>query len=71
MSYIGGGSEWDGYAYAAATVRSLLPLILKAGLSTADEVDIDTLEARLRTEAQAANGVIRLPELINAWARAS
>lgn len=68
MSYIGGGQEWDGYAYAAATVRSLMPLILKAGLATADEIGIDTLEERLRTEVAAANGVIRLPELINAWA---
>jgi ubiquinone/menaquinone biosynthesis C-methylase UbiE len=68
MSYIGGGQEWDGYAYAAATVRSLMPLILKAGLASADEIGIDTLEERLRTEAVAANGVIRLPELINAWA---
>ena len=69
MSYLGGGQEWDGYAYAAATVRSLLPLILKAGLASADEIGIDTLEERLRTEAVAANGVVRLPELINAWAR--
>ena len=71
MSYIGGGLEWDGYAYAAATVRSLLPLILKAGLASADEIGIDTLEERLRTETEAANGVIRLPELISAWASVS
>ena len=49
MSYIGGGQEWDGYADAAATVRSLMPLILKAGLASADEIGIDTLEERLRT----------------------
>jgi hypothetical protein len=48
MSYIGGGHQWDGYAYAAATVRSLLPLIIKAGLGTPEEMGIDTLEARLR-----------------------
>ena len=56
MSYLGGGQEWDGYAYAAATVRSLLPLILKAGLASADEIGIDTLEERLRTEAVAGTG---------------
>lgn len=67
MSYIGGGHQWDGYAYAAATVRSLLPLIIKAGLGTPEEIGIDALEARLRAEVEAANGVIRLPELINAW----
>jgi len=46
-----------------------MPLILKAGLASADEIGIDTLEERLRREVVAANGVIRLPELINAWAR--
>jgi hypothetical protein len=69
MSHMGGGADWDGYAYAAATVRSLLPLILKAELASEDEIGIDTLEERLRAEAIAANGVIRLPELVNAWAR--
>jgi ubiquinone/menaquinone biosynthesis C-methylase UbiE len=69
MSHMGGGPDWDGYAYAAATVRSLLPLILKAGLASEAEIGIDTLEERLRAETTAANGVIRLPELVNAWAR--
>jgi ubiquinone/menaquinone biosynthesis C-methylase UbiE len=69
MSHMGGGPEWDGYAYAAATVRSLLPLILKAGLASEEKIGIDTLEERLRAETVAANGIIRLPELINAWAR--
>ncbi|MGN6470581.1 MAG: class I SAM-dependent methyltransferase [Rhizobiaceae bacterium] len=69
MSHMGGGPDWDGYAYAAATVRSLLPLILKAGLASEEEIGIDTLEERLWTELVAANGVIRLPELVNAWAR--
>jgi ubiquinone/menaquinone biosynthesis C-methylase UbiE len=69
MSHMGGGPKWDGYAYAAATVRSLLALILKAGLASEEEIGIDTLEERLRAETVAANGVIRLPELVNAWAR--
>jgi ubiquinone/menaquinone biosynthesis C-methylase UbiE len=69
MSHMGGGPEWDGYAYAAATVRSLLPLILKAGLASEEEVGINTLEERLRAELAATNGIIRLPELVNAWTR--
>jgi len=69
MSYMGGGEDWEGYAYAAATVRSLLPLVLKAGLADEKEVGIDTLAERLRAETVEAGGVIRLPELINAWAK--
>jgi ubiquinone/menaquinone biosynthesis C-methylase UbiE len=69
MSYMGGGPDWNGYSLAAATVRSLLPLVLKAGLASEEEIGIDTLEERLRAEAVTANGIIRLPELVNAWAR--
>jgi hypothetical protein len=43
---MGGGPGWPGYAYVAATVRSLLPFMERAGLVRADEVDVDTLEER-------------------------
>lgn len=33
-----------------ATVRSLLPTLVANGITTAEEVDIDTLEDRLQAE---------------------
>jgi SAM-dependent methyltransferase len=42
------------YAWGALSVRSLLPQIEKIGAATAEEVDIDTLEDRLRETALAA-----------------
>ena len=66
---IGGGSDWPGYAYLARTVRSLLPFLEKVGAVTAAEIDIDTLEDRLRDEVVAVNGIQILPSLIGAWTR--
>src|SRR4028118_101482 len=47
---VGGGPEWAGYGYTASMLRTLLPLIEKFGVATAEEVDIDTFEERLRDE---------------------
>jgi len=44
-------------------------LLLRYGIATAEEVQIETLEERLRAEIVAANGVVKLPELVSAWAR--
>jgi SAM-dependent methyltransferase len=66
---MGGGPGWPGYAYVAATVRSLLPFLERAGLVRADEVDLDTLEDRLRAEVVDQDGVQLLPAIVGAWAR--
>ena len=66
---IGGGPDWPGYGYLAGTVRSLLPVLEQIGAVTAAEVDIDTLEDRLRGEVVAVNGIQILPSLFGAWTR--
>lgn len=65
---VGGGPEWGGYEYATQTLRSLLPLLVKLGVVTEEEVDIDTLAGRLREETVAAGGVVKMPEVVSAWA---
>jgi ubiquinone/menaquinone biosynthesis C-methylase UbiE len=50
---VDGGEDSLFYAWAALSVRSLLPQIEAIGLATAAEVDIETLEDRLRKEALA------------------
>ena len=69
MARIETGPDSSVYEYMAQTVRSLLPLIEKTGVATAEEVGIDTLAARMREQAVAANAVLRVPELIAAWTR--
>jgi SAM-dependent methyltransferase len=66
---LGGGPDWPGFAYLASTVRSLLPFFERAGVVTADQVDIETLEDRLRTEVVERGGIQLLPPVVGAWSR--
>jgi SAM-dependent methyltransferase len=68
-SPVGGGPDFAGYDYAAETLGSMLPLILKFDIATEEEVGIDTLAERLRAETLASNGVAKTPDLVGAWAR--
>jgi hypothetical protein len=52
----------------AATVRSLLPFLERAGLVHPDEVGLDTLEERLRAEVVAQDGIQLLPAIVGSWA---
>jgi SAM-dependent methyltransferase len=68
---VGGGEDWPGYAYVADTVRSLLPMMERMGLVSAEDVDVETLADRLRAEALEQRGVQMLPIVLGAWARKS
>ena len=69
MSRIETGPDSPAYEYVTQTLRSLLPLIERTGVATAEQVGIDTLAARLREQVVAANAVVRVPELVAAWTR--
>lgn len=66
---VGAGPDWIGYEVIVGTVRSLLPLILKFGIATEQEVGIDTLTARLQEEMVSQRSVGRGPDVISAWTR--
>jgi SAM-dependent methyltransferase len=66
---IGADRDWPGYAMCADDVRMFLPLILKFGLATEEEIGIDTLAERLREETVSHHVAARLPALVSAWAR--
>jgi hypothetical protein len=53
----------------AGLVRSLMPLIERAGIATTGEIDIETLADRLRQDAVAHERVVFLPRLVGAWSR--
>lgn len=65
---VGGGPRWGGYEFAAGTLRTLLPLVERFGMATAEEVGVDTLAERLREEMGASGGVGKPPEMVSAWA---
>jgi hypothetical protein len=52
-------------------VRTFLPLILRFGLATEEEIGIETLAERLREETVSHDGADRLPILVSAWTRTS
>jgi hypothetical protein len=64
-----GGADSYVYRYIAATMRSLLPMFERLGVATAEEVDVDTLEARMRVEAVERAASLVLPTFVAAWAR--
>ena len=67
-SPIGAAKTWVGYRYMATIFQSLLPLLEKYGLATAEQVDVHTLAARLRVEVLASKRPFFLPLHITAHA---
>ena len=65
----GGGSDYLGYSFLAGLIRSIVPMIEHYGVSTADQVDVATLEDRLRADVVAADATVAFPAIVSAWAR--
>lgn len=66
-SPIGAAKTWAGYRYMATIFQSLLPLLEKYGLATAEEVGVDTLAARIRQEVDTSKRPFFLPPHITAY----
>lgn len=66
---IAAGPDHPLYEHAAHLVRTLLPTLVREGLATASEVDVDTLAARLRDEAAAGGGTVVWISLVGAATR--
>jgi len=65
----GGGPDWPGYELLVETFRSLMPALQKfTGLNPKD-VEIDTLEERLRQDVVSRQGVHMMPVMFGAWSR--
>jgi ubiquinone/menaquinone biosynthesis C-methylase UbiE len=58
------------YAVIAGLARSLLPVMEKAKIATAEEVGVETVAERLQNEAiEKGQPVMYWPRLVGAWAR--
>jgi SAM-dependent methyltransferase len=55
--------------FLAGLIRTLAPTIVAQGLATEDELGLDTLEARLRRDLEAADAVFLPPTVAGAWGR--
>jgi SAM-dependent methyltransferase len=68
-SCVDGGPHSPIYEWLAETVRSALPKMEALGVARAAEVEIDTLEERLRAEAIETRGFAVVSPMIGAFAR--
>jgi SAM-dependent methyltransferase len=68
-SPVDSGPDSPFYAWIAETVRTLIPRIVALGLATESEIDIDTLEERLRQHATAVDSQLVAPPQFCAWTR--
>jgi SAM-dependent methyltransferase len=64
---VGGGAGAPHYAWMAEVARTLLPRMVQAGITTAEEVAIDTLESRLKAAVVEARSQIEGPAQVCAW----
>jgi ubiquinone/menaquinone biosynthesis C-methylase UbiE len=65
---VGCGPDSFGPGYVVSTLSNIAPLLIKAGVATADELGLETLEARLRESC--ANGAASMAQINGGvWAR--
>lgn len=64
-----GGVEDISPSLFVNVVRTLVPQLEALGVASADQIQIDTLEERMRADLEKTGGVMSTPLLIGAWAR--
>jgi ubiquinone/menaquinone biosynthesis C-methylase UbiE len=67
-SQLEAGAQSSVYEWLTETLRSLLPMAVRHGVTTAAEANIETMAERLRIESTASNASIVMP-LVGAWVR--
>jgi hypothetical protein len=65
----GGEPGYFLYMWFTETLRSVLPRIEQFNLASADELDVETLVARMETEALACHSQLFGPLQVGAWTR--
>jgi hypothetical protein len=63
-----GGPDSAAVTLIAESARSLLPVMERGGIATAEEVDIDTLRTRMVRACTEVQATVYVPELVAAWA---
>jgi len=66
---IGGGPEWIGYEFLPDHFGNLHDLLIQHGIATVEEMQIDTLAARIQADVVNNNGVFCTIPALGIWAR--
>ena len=64
-----GGPESVAPALVAGAARMVIPHLEELGIAAEADVDVDTLEDRMRADLERSGGVMSAPPLIGAWVR--
>jgi SAM-dependent methyltransferase len=62
-----GGPDSPYYEFLAEMVRSMLPMVERAGLASQTEIGLDSLAQRLREDAVSNERVLFPPRIVGAW----
>ncbi len=65
---LGGGDGWNGYEWAAESIRSILPLMAQYDIALGHDIDLETLAQRLGAEVDRHGYPLMLAPMITAWA---
>jgi hypothetical protein len=65
---MGGGPAWIGYALLQDLAMSAAAFLVQCGIATREEMQIDTLAARLRAEVVRTKGVLYTLPALGLWA---
>jgi SAM-dependent methyltransferase len=65
---VGGGPNWPGFDFIEATIRSLMPTWIRAGIEGADLIVLDGLAERIRQEV-GDEGTVTMHPHVGAWVR--
>jgi SAM-dependent methyltransferase len=63
------GASSPAYGAVAKVVDSAAPMMERLGVASIAELELDTLEARLRDEAVQNDAVVFMPRFVGAWTR--
>jgi ubiquinone/menaquinone biosynthesis C-methylase UbiE len=67
---VGAGPDFEGYRIIAESMRSILPVLEKSSIATAEQVGADTLERRLRAAVVSTNALVTWSPIFGAWGHA-
>jgi ubiquinone/menaquinone biosynthesis C-methylase UbiE len=69
MGRVESGPDTPFYDFLAEVLRSVLPVLKKAGAADVDSIDIETLADRLREDALAHDRTLYSARVVTAWAK--
>lgn len=66
---VGGGPDFEGYAWLAGVARSLAPLMAKFAIADIDKLRPETLTDRIRDDTVTTSAVVWTPSFVGAYTR--